>query len=148
MPRLCLQRAGALLALDRLEEAAEMVAVGLVAARDQELPYEEALLLQVGSAVDERRGLAADAAGARRVSDALLAGLGAAGWRSPDGPRSARGPAVTTASWRRRRRRRGRAPTPGRDCRRTALAVREMTHANWVPMKSSWSVRVATWAAV
>jgi ATP/maltotriose-dependent transcriptional regulator MalT len=79
MPRLCLQRARALLALGRLDEAAAMVADGLVAARDQELPYEEALLLRVGSAVDERRGRADDAAGARRVSDALLAGLGAAG---------------------------------------------------------------------
>ncbi len=79
MPRLCLQRARALLALHRLDEAAAMVADGLVAARDQELPYEEALLLRVGSAVDERRGRADDAAGARRESDTLLAGLGAAG---------------------------------------------------------------------
>ncbi len=79
MPRLCLQRARALLALGRLDEAAAMVADGLAAARGQELPYEEALLLRLGSAVDERLGRTAQARGARRDSDALLAGLGAAG---------------------------------------------------------------------
>ena len=79
MPRLCLQRASALLALDRLDDAAGMVAEGLAAARDQELPYEEALLLRLGSVVDARRGRDGDAAVAREQADALLVGLGAAG---------------------------------------------------------------------
>ena len=67
------------LALDRLDEAAEQVALGLVAARAQELPYEEALLLRVREITDGRRGLAADAAHARARADELLAGLGAVG---------------------------------------------------------------------
>ena len=79
MPGMCLQRARALLALDRLEEAAEQVALGLVAAREQELPYEEALLLRVGSATDLRRGLPTDAAHARARSEELLTSLGAVG---------------------------------------------------------------------
>jgi hypothetical protein len=53
--------------------------VGLVAAREQELPYEEALLLQVGSAIDLRRGLPTDAAYAQARSEELLARLGAVG---------------------------------------------------------------------
>ncbi|HET7820572.1 MAG TPA: adenylate/guanylate cyclase domain-containing protein [Ornithinibacter sp.] len=79
MPGMCLQRARALLALGRLDEAAEQVEVGLVAAREQELPYEEALLLQVGSATDLRRGLPTDAAYAQSRSEELLARLGAVG---------------------------------------------------------------------
>ena len=79
MPGMCLQRARALLDLDRLEEAAEQVALGLVAAREQELPYEEALLLRVGSATDLRRGLPTDAAHAGARSEELLTSLGAVG---------------------------------------------------------------------
>jgi len=79
MPRLCLQRGRALLALDRLVEAREMVADGLGAARGQELPYEEALLLRLRSEVDQRQGQVSDAAAARVLSDAVLAGLGATG---------------------------------------------------------------------
>ncbi len=79
MPRLCLQRARALLALDRLDDAAAMVAVGLVAAHAQELPYEEALLLQVSAAVDGRRGMAEQAEQAHARSTDLLTGLGAVG---------------------------------------------------------------------
>ena len=56
LPRTCLQRGWALLALGRPEEAAEMVSTGLVAAREQGLPYEEALLLRLGSRVDRQRG--------------------------------------------------------------------------------------------
>jgi hypothetical protein len=44
-----LVRAGALLQLDRLEEAGEAIEAGLGSAREQDLPYEEAKLLQLRS---------------------------------------------------------------------------------------------------
>ena len=52
LPRTCLQRGRALLALGQPDEASEMVSTGLVAAREQGLPYEEALLLRLGSQID------------------------------------------------------------------------------------------------
>ncbi|MEO7421951.1 MAG: adenylate/guanylate cyclase domain-containing protein [Ornithinibacter sp.] len=79
MPRLCLQRGRALLALDRLEEAEEMVSSGLISARSQDLPYEEALLLQVGSAVDELRKRPSAAKDAALAAEALFTRLGAVG---------------------------------------------------------------------
>ena len=77
MPRTCLQRGRALLALDRLDEADEMVTSGLLAARSQELPYEEALLLRESSRIESRRGHDEVAGAAWRESEALLARLGA-----------------------------------------------------------------------
>ena len=78
--RIHLIRARALLALDRLDEAGEAVELGLQSARDQSLPFEEALLLQVRSSHARRLGgadggisAAADAAEAERI----LTGLGA-----------------------------------------------------------------------
>lgn len=56
MPRTCLQRARALLALGRFEEADEMVLTGLQAAREMALPYEEALLLRLESRIERHRG--------------------------------------------------------------------------------------------
>ena len=56
LPRTCIQRARALLALGRFDEADEMVLTGLAAAREQGLPYEEALLFRLGSRVDRHRG--------------------------------------------------------------------------------------------
>ena len=111
MPRMCLQRARALLALDRLEEAAEQVALGLVAAREQELPYEEALLLRVGQrhrpASRARRRMPRT----RRARSDGAAGEPRAPWASPTA--AVTGPSPLHPA-RRRRRRRGRAPTPGR----------------------------------
>ena len=77
MPRTCLQRGRALLALDRLDEADEMVTSGLLAARSQELPYEKALLLRESSRIEQRRGHEDVAGAAWRESEALLAQLGA-----------------------------------------------------------------------
>ena len=77
MPRLCLQRGRSLVALDRLEEAEEMVTSGLLAARAQDLPYEESLLLLLSSTLDERLGRHQEAQDARLQSEALLARLGA-----------------------------------------------------------------------
>ena len=77
LPRTCLQRARALLALDRLDEAQEMVDAGLAASRAQDLPYEEALLSQVASGLDRRRVRSLEADRAWQEADALLARLGA-----------------------------------------------------------------------
>jgi tetratricopeptide (TPR) repeat protein len=76
MPRTCLQRGRALLALDRVEEADELVASGVLAARAQDLPYEVSLLLQVRSTVDQRMGREAEAVAARAEAKSLLLGLG------------------------------------------------------------------------
>ena len=53
-PRIHLVRARALLSLGRLDAAGGIVDGGLMSARDQNLPFEEALLLQVRSALAER----------------------------------------------------------------------------------------------
>jgi class 3 adenylate cyclase/tetratricopeptide (TPR) repeat protein len=76
LPRTCLQRGRALLAMARPLEAAEMVSTGLVAAREQGLPYEEALLLRLGSDIDRRRGDDATASGTAEQAAVILAGLG------------------------------------------------------------------------
>ena len=79
MPRMCLQRARALVALDRLDEATEQVALGLVAAVGRSCP-------RGGTAATGLRASPTSAAGsprtpalARERSDRLLAGLGAVG---------------------------------------------------------------------
>jgi hypothetical protein len=54
-----------------------MVTSGLLAARSQELPYEEALLLRESSRIESRRGHDEVAGAAWRESEALLARLGA-----------------------------------------------------------------------
>ncbi len=78
--RIHLIRARALLELDRVDEAGEAVELGLRAAQEQSLPFEEALLLQVRSSHAIRLGGAdsgisaeVDAAEAERI----LTGLGA-----------------------------------------------------------------------
>jgi tetratricopeptide (TPR) repeat protein len=76
MPRTCLQRGRALLDLDRIEEADEMITSGLLAARAQDLPYEESLLLQVSSRLERLRGHDDRARAARIQSEELLARLG------------------------------------------------------------------------
>ncbi|HET7761149.1 MAG TPA: adenylate/guanylate cyclase domain-containing protein [Phycicoccus sp.] len=77
LPHLCLQRARALLALGRLDEADEQAETGLVAAREQEVPHEEAQLLRTSARILLARG---DAEGAERAgerADELLSSLGA-----------------------------------------------------------------------
>jgi tetratricopeptide (TPR) repeat protein len=78
-PQVQLVRTQAFLALDRLDEAAESVAVGLMSAREQNLPYDEARLLQARSALLMRMG-GANAA-SRAADDAahslkILSGMG------------------------------------------------------------------------
>ena len=84
LPRICLQRSRALLALGRFSEAAELVEAGLISAKETQLPYDEALLLRALSRVRRHEG---DAEGCDRAWDdaqALLASLGArAGARDP-----------------------------------------------------------------
>lgn len=77
LPRTCLQRSRALLALRRLDDADDAVAAGLDAAREQDLPYEEALLLRVRARVEERRGHPEDAAAHLAEAERLLTWLGA-----------------------------------------------------------------------
>ncbi len=61
-------RASALMQLDRLAEAGEAIEAGLESARDQELPYEEAQLLQLRSRQGIPSGLLqADAARAQQI---------------------------------------------------------------------------------
>ena len=79
LPRTCLQRGRALLALGRPDEAAEMVSTGLVAAREQGLPYEEALLLRLDSRVDRQRGDAETASATWADADVMLVRLGVRG---------------------------------------------------------------------
>ena len=77
LPRTCLQRGRALLALGRVEEADEMITSGLLAAGAQSLPYEEALLLRVASSIARHRGQHAESDAAMKEAEELLAGLGA-----------------------------------------------------------------------
>jgi tetratricopeptide (TPR) repeat protein/class 3 adenylate cyclase len=77
LSRTCLQRSRALLSLGRFREAEELVETGLIAAREQELPYDEALLLRVASRVHRHLGDVPAAAAAWAAADALLASLGA-----------------------------------------------------------------------
>ncbi len=78
-------RGSALLALDRLDEAGAAITIGLAAARDQGLPFEEALLLRLRSQWVQRSGGAsldgsdpgAAAAADEAEADRLLSGLGA-----------------------------------------------------------------------
>ncbi len=78
-------RGRALLALDRLDEAGAAITIGLAAARDQGLPFEEALLLRLRSQWVQRSGGAsldgsdpgAAAAADEAEADRLLSGLGA-----------------------------------------------------------------------
>ncbi len=56
LPRTCLQRSRALLALGRFPEAEELVETGIIAARETQLPYDEALLLRVLSRVRRHQG--------------------------------------------------------------------------------------------
>jgi len=76
LPRTCLQRGRALLALGQPDEASEMVSTGLVAAREQGLPYEEALLLRLGSQIDRLHGDAETASAAGARADVMLLRLG------------------------------------------------------------------------
>ncbi|PKW25455.1 adenylate/guanylate cyclase domain-containing protein [Phycicoccus duodecadis] len=77
VPRTCHQRSRALLALGRFAEAGELAETGLVAAREQDLPYDEALLLRVLSRVRRHEGDldGSDQAWAR--AESRLASLGA-----------------------------------------------------------------------
>ncbi len=77
LPRTCLQRSRALFALDRTDEAGSAVAAGLDAAREQDLPYEEALLLRVRARLEERLGQLEAASTDRAEADRLLTWLGA-----------------------------------------------------------------------
>jgi len=77
MPRTCLQRGRALLAMGRVEEADEMITSGLLAAGAQSLPYEQALLLRVASSIARHRGQHAESEAAMKEAEELLAGLGA-----------------------------------------------------------------------
>ena len=74
--RSCLQRATALLALGRTAECAATLEVGLESAREQALPYEEALLLKVRGELNLDRDPAAAAADVAE-SQRLLEELGA-----------------------------------------------------------------------
>jgi hypothetical protein len=67
----------ALLSLGRLEECEQALATGLAAARDQALPYEEALLLQVRARLERTRGDEAAWAADARAAQGLLTRLGA-----------------------------------------------------------------------
>ena len=53
-----------------------MVSTGLVAAREQGLPYEEALLLRLGSQIDRLHGDAETASAAWARADVMLLRLG------------------------------------------------------------------------
>lgn len=77
LPRLCHQRARALLALGRFAEADELAETGLVAAREQDLPYDEALLLRVLSRVRRHQGDVEGSDQSWARAEAQLAALGA-----------------------------------------------------------------------
>ncbi len=77
--RLCLQRSAALLAVGRLAECTALIAEGLQLTREQELPYEEALLLRVSSDLALVEGRSADAGETKEEADRLLARLGVQG---------------------------------------------------------------------
>ncbi len=76
LPRTCLQRSRALLGLGRFAEAEELVGVGLGAAREQDLPYDEALLLKVRARVQRHLGDDEAAHRATAHADRLLTSLG------------------------------------------------------------------------
>ena len=77
--RTCLRKAAALLALGRQGECEVMLANGLVSAREQDLAYEEALLLEVSAELSASRGDAVTAAALAADADRLLARLGVQG---------------------------------------------------------------------
>jgi tetratricopeptide (TPR) repeat protein len=79
MPRTCLQRGRALLALDRLDESEEMITSGILAARAQDLPYEQSLLLSVSSDLERRHDREDAAEAAWMESQQLLTRLGVRG---------------------------------------------------------------------
>ncbi len=77
--RLCLQRAAARLALGDLDRSTAMIDEGLATAREQDLPYEEALLLGIAARVAEARGDREAAEGLTAEADRLLERLGVRG---------------------------------------------------------------------
>ncbi|MFL6080151.1 MAG: adenylate/guanylate cyclase domain-containing protein [Ornithinibacter sp.] len=88
LPRTCLQRGRALLALDRLDEAGEIITSGILAARAQDLPYEQALLLSLSSDLEQRHHREDAAEAAWLESHQLLTGLGVRGHEQPPTPSS------------------------------------------------------------
>jgi ATP/maltotriose-dependent transcriptional regulator MalT len=70
-PAISLVRSQALVALGRAEEARDVVASGLAAARDQGLAFEEAQLLLAGSTFPDGGGSATARAEARRILESL-----------------------------------------------------------------------------
>ncbi len=76
LPRTCLQRGYALVDLGRLDEAEELVTTGLAGAREQELPYEEALLLRLHGRLEHLRGRDPDGEASLAQSRRILTGLG------------------------------------------------------------------------
>ena len=77
LPRICLQRSRALLALGRFAEAEELVTTGILAARETQVPYDEALLMRLLSRVRRHQG---DDTGALRDwvdAEQILESLGA-----------------------------------------------------------------------
>ncbi|HET6966854.1 MAG TPA: AAA family ATPase, partial [Ornithinibacter sp.] len=91
LPRICLQRSRALLALGRFAEAEELVTTGILAARETQVPYDEALLLRVHSRVRRHQG--DDVGAVRDWADAeqILESLGASTvtYAGTDGERAA-----------------------------------------------------------
>ncbi len=77
--RLCLQRAAALLAVGDRAACSAMIVEGLRTAREQDLPYEEALLLRVSSDLALVQGSTSDAATTAQDANRLLARLGVQG---------------------------------------------------------------------
>ena len=77
MPRICLQRSRALLALGRFAEAEELISTGIIAARETAVPYDEALLLRVLSRVRRHQGDGTGAARAWDDAEGILQSLGA-----------------------------------------------------------------------
>jgi class 3 adenylate cyclase/tetratricopeptide (TPR) repeat protein len=76
LARACQQRGSALLGLRRLDECDAVLTVGLLAAREQGLPYDEALVLRVREQLAAARGDVGASREAAAVASALLAGLG------------------------------------------------------------------------
>ena len=87
LPRICLQRSRALLALGRFTEAEELVETGIASARETQLPYDEALLLRVLSRVRRHQGDAEGCDRAWKDAQGLLASLGA--WAVTQAPSDA-----------------------------------------------------------
>jgi tetratricopeptide (TPR) repeat protein len=77
LPRICLQRSRALLALGRFLEAEELIETGLASARETQLPYEEAVLLRTLSRVRRHEGDVEGSRQAHEESDRILTSLGA-----------------------------------------------------------------------